>query len=141
MCGCLVQRLQETRSCGLKEHEAVFLKRQNLIFSMLAGGFSFVFCFRLHIFTSKVSSLLLLLGRSWGARSWSPEISADPFKPLHEDYMGITGFLRDILDESFSETIKQCHLKEPYTEIKLQWTLSISNSHKGLRNYFELERV
>ena len=85
--------------------------------------------------------MLLLLGRSREARSWRLEISADPFKPLHEDYMGTTGFLRDILDKSFSETIKQCRLKAPYTEIKLQWTLSISNSHKGLRKYFELDRV
>ena len=128
MCGCLIQRLREIRSCGLKEHEAVFLKRQNLIFSMLPGSFSFVFCFRLRIFTSKILSLLLLLGRSRGARSWSPEISADPFKPLHEDYMGTKGFLRDILNKSFSETIKQYHLKAPYTEIKLQWTLSPSRT-------------
>ena len=29
--------LQETRGYNLKEHEAVFLKRQNLIFSIAAG--------------------------------------------------------------------------------------------------------
>ena len=34
--GYLFQRLPETRSYCLKEHEAVFLKRQHLIFSLVA---------------------------------------------------------------------------------------------------------
>ena len=50
----LFERLQEGRGYGRKEHEAVFLKRQNLIFSIAAGNISFVFCFRLNIFTSKI---------------------------------------------------------------------------------------
>ena len=32
------QRLHKTRSCSLKKHEAVFLTRQNLIFSVVAGS-------------------------------------------------------------------------------------------------------
>ena len=48
-------RLQETRGYSLKEHEAVFLKRQNLyFFSIATGSISFVFHFKLNIFTSKV---------------------------------------------------------------------------------------
>ena len=50
----LFERLQKTRGNSLKEHEAVFLNRQYLIFSMAAGSVSFVFCFRLNIFTSKI---------------------------------------------------------------------------------------
>lgn len=38
----------------MKEHEAVFLKIQNLIFSVAAGNISFVFRFRFNIFTSKI---------------------------------------------------------------------------------------
>ena len=41
--GYLVERLQETRGHSLKEHKAVFLKRQNLIFSIAAWTISFVF--------------------------------------------------------------------------------------------------
>ena len=51
--GYLFERLQETRTDSLKEHEVVFLKRQNLIFSIAAGTILFVFCFRLNIFTTK----------------------------------------------------------------------------------------
>ena len=48
--GYLFERLQETRETtgySLKEHETVFLKKQNLTFSLAAGSISFVFCFRL----------------------------------------------------------------------------------------------
>ena len=46
----------------LKELYTVFLKRQNLIFSRVAGNTWFVFRFRLSIFTSTISNLLLHLG-------------------------------------------------------------------------------
>ena len=52
--GSLFEGLQESRGYSLKEHEAVFLKRQNLIFSIAAGCISFVFCFRLNIFRRKI---------------------------------------------------------------------------------------
>ena len=42
----LFERLQETKRYTLKEHETVFLKMQNLIFSIAAGSiwfFSFLF--------------------------------------------------------------------------------------------------
>ena len=55
--GYLFERLQETRETrgySLKKQETVFLKKQNLIFSLAAGSISFVFCFRLNIFTSKI---------------------------------------------------------------------------------------
>ena len=52
--GYLFKRLQETRGYSLKDHEAVFLKRRNLIFSIAAGSISFVFCFRLNISSSKI---------------------------------------------------------------------------------------
>ena len=38
MRGYLFQNLHETRSCSLKEHEVVFLTRQNLIFYLAAGS-------------------------------------------------------------------------------------------------------
>ena len=53
-CGYLVKSPQETRGYILKEHEDVFLKRQNLFFSLAAESISFVFCFRLNIFTGKI---------------------------------------------------------------------------------------
>ena len=34
----LFQRLHETKSYSQKEHEVIFLKRQNLIFSIVAGS-------------------------------------------------------------------------------------------------------
>ena len=37
----------------MKEYEAVFLKRQNLIFSIVAGSIGFNFSFRLNIFRIK----------------------------------------------------------------------------------------
>ena len=54
ICDYLFERLQETRGYSLRKHEAAFLKRQNLIFSIVAGSISFVFCFRLNIFKSKI---------------------------------------------------------------------------------------
>ena len=51
--GYLFERLKETKGYKLKENEAVFLKRQNLTFYIAAGSISFVFCFRLSIFTRK----------------------------------------------------------------------------------------
>ena len=44
-CGHLFERLQETRGYSLKEHEPVLLKRQNLIFSIVAFSMSYVFWF------------------------------------------------------------------------------------------------
>ena len=55
--GYLFERLQETRETrgySLKKQETPFLKKQNLIFSLAAGSISFVFCFRLNIFTNKI---------------------------------------------------------------------------------------
>ena len=51
--GYLFECLQETEGYSLKEHEAVFLKKQNLIFYIAAGSISFVFCFSLNVYTSK----------------------------------------------------------------------------------------
>ena len=64
----LFDRLQETRGYSLKQHEAVFLKGQNFIFSIVAGSISFVSCFRLNVFTSKIQILCYLSG----ARGWVP---------------------------------------------------------------------
>ena len=51
----LFECLQETRGYSLKEHEAVFLKGKKWFFLKLAAGIiSFVFCFRLNIFTLKI---------------------------------------------------------------------------------------
>ena len=55
------------------EHGAIFLKRQKLIFSVADGSISFVFCFRLNIFTSKIwicCYLSGLTGRKWCWGSW-----------------------------------------------------------------------
>ena len=46
MRGYSFQRLHKTRSYSLKEHESVFLKRQNLIFSEVPGSILFVFLFQ-----------------------------------------------------------------------------------------------
>ena len=48
--GYLFQCLYKTRSYSLKECEAVFLKRQNLIFPRAGESIWFV-CFRLNVFT------------------------------------------------------------------------------------------
>ena len=58
------QRLHKTRRFSLKENDAVFLETQNLIFS-IAAVILFSFCFRLNVFTSKISNLLLPLGAEW----------------------------------------------------------------------------
>ena len=55
--GYLPQRLNDTRNYSLEEHEAAFLKRQNLFFSTVTG--SIWFTFWLNIFWSKISNLLL----------------------------------------------------------------------------------
>ena len=57
--GYLFQSLHKT---SLKESETVFLDIQNLIFSVGALSILFGFCFRLNIFTSKISNLLLPSG-------------------------------------------------------------------------------
>ena len=44
----LFERLQETTGYSLKEHEAVFWKRQHLIFCIAAGSITFIFCIRLN---------------------------------------------------------------------------------------------
>ena len=56
----LIQRLHKTESFSLKENDAVFLETRNLIFSIVAV-ILFGFCFRLNIFTSKISTLRLPL--------------------------------------------------------------------------------
>ena len=45
------QCIYKSRSHSLKEHETVFLNRQNLIFPIVGESIWFVFCFRLNIFT------------------------------------------------------------------------------------------
>ena len=52
--GYLFELLQETRGNSLEEHEAVFFKRQSLIFSVAAESTSSVFCLRLNFFASKI---------------------------------------------------------------------------------------
>ena len=52
--GNLFEGLQETRGYSLTEHAAVFMKKQNLIFSIAARSISFVFCFRLNNFASNI---------------------------------------------------------------------------------------
>ena len=60
-CGCLFQW-----SFYSEEHKAVFLKKQNLIFSVVAGSIWFAFYSRLNIFVRKVSKLALPLGEQGG---------------------------------------------------------------------------
>ena len=62
---CFIQRLHEGRRCSLKEHEAISLKRESLVFSAVVGNIRFAFCFRINIFTSKISNLLLPLRDEW----------------------------------------------------------------------------
>ena len=52
--GYLFEGLQETRGYSLNLCEAIFLKRQKFFFSIEAGSISFVFCFGLNTFTSKI---------------------------------------------------------------------------------------
>ena len=49
--GYLFQYLSECKSYSLKDYQAVFVKRQNLLFSVIAGSIWFAFCFKLNIFT------------------------------------------------------------------------------------------
>ena len=63
----------ESWSYCLKKHEAVFLKRQNLIFPIAAGSIWFVFCFRLNIFTSKISNLMLPFWAKGGVNLYIPK--------------------------------------------------------------------
>ena len=58
---------------SLKEHKAIFLKKQNLIFYLVAGSICFVFCFKVTIFTSKISNLLILFSEE-GAKYMNPNI-------------------------------------------------------------------
>ena len=44
------------------EHEVIFWKRQNLIFSVVAGSIWFASCFRLNTFASKTPNPLLPFG-------------------------------------------------------------------------------
>ena len=48
-CSYLMQCSYKTRSYSLKDYESVFLKRQNLVFSIVVESI-FAFCFRLNIF-------------------------------------------------------------------------------------------
>ena len=57
--GYVFQRLQETRNNSLKEHETVFLKGQNLIFSIVAGKYLICFLYHGKCFKSKFSNNLL----------------------------------------------------------------------------------
>ena len=65
--------ISEYAELRVNEHGAIFLKRQKLIFSVADGSISFVFCFRLNIFTSKIwicCYLSGLTGRKWCWGSW-----------------------------------------------------------------------
>ena len=65
----LFDRLQETRGYSLKQREAVFLKRQNFIFPIVAGSISFISCFRLNIL--RFQFCVTFQGRGVGCRkSW-----------------------------------------------------------------------
>ena len=70
--GCLFQRLHENQNYILREYEAAFLMRQNLIFSLVAGSIWLNFCFRFNIFTTKISNFVWALGakRAGGRESW-----------------------------------------------------------------------
>ena len=57
--GCVITYFNVyNRRYSLEENEAVFLTTQNFIFSIIAGSIWFNFCFRLNMFTSKISILL-----------------------------------------------------------------------------------
>ena len=57
--GYVFQRLHETRNNSLKEHQTVFLKGQNLIFSIVAGKYLICFLHHGKCFKSKFSNNLL----------------------------------------------------------------------------------
>ena len=61
----LFQGLHETRSYSLKEHEAAFLKRQNLIFSIEVGSIAFNFFF-LSGFSSRTLTIHSAAGEGRG---------------------------------------------------------------------------
>ena len=73
---CLLERVITyfNEYFSLKGDEAVFLKRQKLIFSIVAGSILFVFWFRPNIFRSKILNSLLPLGPegtgTWGRDLW-----------------------------------------------------------------------
>ena len=68
MCNHLSQCLHKTINYSLKEHEAVFMKRQSLIFFLVAGSIWINFWSTLNIFICKISNLLLLPLGTQGAR-------------------------------------------------------------------------
>ena len=47
--GYLFQYLSESKSYSLKDYQVVFVKRQNLLFSVIAGSIWFAFCFKINI--------------------------------------------------------------------------------------------
>ena len=57
--GYVFQRLHETRNNSLKEHQTVFLKGQNLIFSIVAGKYLICFLHHGKCFKRKFSNNLL----------------------------------------------------------------------------------
>ena len=57
--GYLFQCLHKTRSYSPKNCEAAFLKRQNLIYSIVAGSVSFIFCFKLFEYFLKFSNYII----------------------------------------------------------------------------------
>ena len=61
----LFQRLHKTGSFSLKENDAVFFGDTNIDFSIVAVVI-FGFCFRVDIFTNKISNLLLILEAEGG---------------------------------------------------------------------------
>ena len=73
---CLLERVVTyfNEYFSLKGHETVFLKRQNLISSIVVGSIWFNFWFRLNIFTSEILNSLLPSGvegtGTWGQGLW-----------------------------------------------------------------------
>ena len=57
----LLQCLHETISYSLKEHNAVFFLKRQFFFVYQLEVFDILFCFRLNIFMSNISNLLLPL--------------------------------------------------------------------------------
>ena len=57
----LLQCLHETISYSLKEHNAVFFLKRQFFFVYQLEVFDLLFCFRLNIFMSNISNLLLPL--------------------------------------------------------------------------------
>ena len=63
---------QHYRSFSLKETEVVFLETKNLVVFLVAASILFGFCFKLNVFTIKISNLLLPFGAKGdgGYESW-----------------------------------------------------------------------